>query len=102
MACATPLIATNGGGLPEIVENGVSGFLEQCGDAQALAARIVSLLDDPQLQITIGEQARARVEEVFRVARVLPKMIAVYESIAQPQRQRALRPEELPLPSQSR
>ena len=102
MACATPLIATNGGGLPELVEDGVSGFLEQSGDAEAFAARIVSLLDDPQLRARIGEQARARVEEVFSVARVLPKMIAVYESIAQPQRQRALRPEELPLPSQSR
>jgi glycosyltransferase involved in cell wall biosynthesis len=102
MACATPLIATNGGGLPEIVENGVSGFLEQSGDAEGFAARIVSLLDDPQLRAQIGERARARVEEVFSVARVLPKMIAVYESIAQPQRQRALRPEELPLPSQSR
>jgi glycosyltransferase involved in cell wall biosynthesis len=102
MACATPLVATNGGGIPEIVENGVSGFLLQSGDARGFAARIVSLLEDAALRASIGEGARARVAEAFSVERVLPKMIAVYESAAHPQRQHVLRADELPLPSQSR
>lgn len=99
MACGTPVVASNSGGIPEIVEHGVSGFLEQTGDAAAFATRIVSLLEDEEWRATIGDRARSRIEETFSVARVAPKMMAVYEGTIQRQKRHAVRPEEMALPS---
>jgi glycosyltransferase involved in cell wall biosynthesis len=100
MACATPVVATNGGGVPEIIEDGVSGFLASTADSEAFASRIVALLEDGQLRGAIGNQARARIEELFSIERVLPKMIAVYEGAVHPPKHPSLRGAELPLPSQ--
>lgn len=99
MACGTPVVASNDGGIPEIVEHGVSGFLEKTGNAEAFATRIVSLLEDQELRVTIGDLARARIEETFSVDRVAPKMIAVYEGAIQHQTHHAVRQEEMALPS---
>jgi len=84
MACATPVIACNSGGSPELIENGVNGFLIPVNDANALAARVGQLLSQPDLRKTLGENARRRIEETFSVEQVLPKMIAAYDyAIAQ-------------------
>ncbi len=80
MACGTPVIATGAGGVPEIIEDGVNGFMLQAGDAEALADRITALLENPQLRIVMGHNARRRIQERFSVERVLPKMIAAYEA----------------------
>lgn len=79
MACGTPVVATQCGGYPELIEDGVSGFLVPVGDSEALASRIGDLLAGPQLRNDIGRNARKRVEERFSVERVLPKMIAAYD-----------------------
>lgn len=79
MACGTPVIATQCGGFPELIENGVSGFLVPVDDSEALAWRIAALLAEPQLRDDIGRNARKRVEERFSVTRVLPAMVAAYE-----------------------
>jgi glycogen synthase len=79
MACGTPVVATSCGGFPELIENGVSGFLVPVDDPEALALRIGELLADPQLRQDIGKNARKRVEELFSVERVLPTMVAAYE-----------------------
>jgi glycosyltransferase involved in cell wall biosynthesis len=100
MACATPVVATNGGGVPEIIEDGVSGFLVSSSSAVTFAARIVALLEDEDLREAIGTQARARIAELFSVGRVLPKMIGVYEDALDRAKQRSVRCDELPLPSQ--
>lgn len=49
MASATPMVCTNVGGLPEIVEDGVTGFVVPPNDSAALAERVSRLLDDPAL-----------------------------------------------------
>jgi len=84
MACGTPVVATQCGGYPELIEDGISGFLVPVDDSEALAVRISELLAQPQLRNDIGRNARQRVEERFSVERVLPKMIAAYDhAIAQ-------------------
>ena len=84
MACGTPVVATQCGGYPELIEDGISGFLVPVDDSEALALRISELLAQPQLRNDIGRNARKRVEERFSVERVLPKMIAAYDhAIAQ-------------------
>ena len=79
MSCATPVVACNSGGSPELIENGVNGFLIPVNDSRALVARITELLQQPSLRKSMGENARRRIEESFSVERVLPKMIAAYD-----------------------
>lgn len=60
-----PVIAGNHGGAPEVVDDGVTGFLVEHGDETAIATRVVQLLEDPELRARMGRAARARVEELF-------------------------------------
>lgn len=79
MACATPVVACDSGGAPELIENGINGFLVPVDDFDALAARISELLTEPALRKTMGENARQRIEQSFSIEQVLPKMIAAYD-----------------------
>ena len=53
------------GGIPEVVEDGVNGFLVAPGDVTGLAARVAQLIADPALRIRFGEAGRAGVEQNF-------------------------------------
>jgi glycosyltransferase involved in cell wall biosynthesis len=68
MAAARPLVATRVGGLPDIVEDGVTGLLVPPGDAGALADAVKALLDDPARAEAMGAAGRARWEERFSLA----------------------------------
>ena len=63
MACGKPVVASNIGGLPSIVNEGAGGFLVPPGDPNALAARIRLLLLDKELRARMGAAARRRAEE---------------------------------------
>ncbi len=63
MSCGTPVVATTGGALPEVVgADGDTALLVEPGDSEALAAKIVWALDRPDLRESIGSAGRARVE----------------------------------------
>jgi glycosyltransferase involved in cell wall biosynthesis len=64
-ACRRPVVATRVGGIPEVVEDGVNGYLVEPGDVDALAARVATLIADPALRARMGEAGRARVERDF-------------------------------------
>lgn len=64
-ACRKPVVATRVGGIPEVVEDGVNGYLVEPGDVDALAARVAALIADPALRARMGEAGRARVEHDF-------------------------------------
>lgn len=81
MACGAAVVATRSGGFPELIEDGVSGFLVPVNDPEALAARIGALLGEPELRNEIGRNARKRVEELFSIGRVLPTMVAAYQNV---------------------
>ncbi|HET6811526.1 MAG TPA: glycosyltransferase family 4 protein [Acidimicrobiales bacterium] len=66
MACGTPLVATTGGALPEVVgRDGETGLLVPPGDPDALAGALVRALGDPDLRRRLGAAGRARVLERF-------------------------------------
>jgi glycosyltransferase involved in cell wall biosynthesis len=69
MACSLPVIATNVGGIPELVRNGVTGLLVPPGDPQSLGGAIQQLLDDPDAAFQMGLRGRARAEEHFTLQR---------------------------------
>jgi glycosyltransferase involved in cell wall biosynthesis len=70
LAAGTPVIATSVGGVPEIVQTGVTGILVAPGDARAFGAAMASLVEDQELRESLREGARAvsgryRVEPIF-------------------------------------
>jgi glycosyltransferase involved in cell wall biosynthesis len=66
MAAGKPVVATSVGGVPEMIENEVTGLLVPPGDSEALAAAIRRLLDNPALRAKLGAAARARVADRFK------------------------------------
>ncbi|MCB9089557.1 MAG: glycosyltransferase [Calditrichae bacterium] len=84
MAMRLPVIATPVGGIPEMVEEGISGLIVPPGDAAALADAIRKLIDDPQLSAELGRNARKRVEERFDINRNIASYIALFKAALDP------------------
>lgn len=78
MACGRPALATDVASLPEVVENGVSGFLVPPNDPAALRDRLLRLRDDPDLADRMGGAARRRVLDVFTWDKVVDRCLTVY------------------------
>jgi glycosyltransferase involved in cell wall biosynthesis len=82
MACSRPIVATRAGGIPELVDDGVNGFLAPPRDAHALADAIVRALQDPTLRSRMAAAGFARVRERFTVDRMVAETAAVYARVA--------------------
>jgi glycosyltransferase involved in cell wall biosynthesis len=79
MACATPVVATTGGALPEVAgRDGETALLVPPGDAQALAAAIGRALSDPDLRARLGAAGRARVEQRYTWRAAAARTVEVY------------------------
>jgi glycosyltransferase involved in cell wall biosynthesis len=81
MGCCAPVVATDAGGLPEVVEDGVTGFVVPKADAGALANAIDRLLSDPELRARMGRAGRTRACERFDWDRSASQFDAVYQQI---------------------
>lgn len=80
-ACGVPAVATAVGGIPELVEDGVTGLLTPPGDVQALTVALERLLQDPELAARMGATARRRVEERFSLARQVDHLLALWAGL---------------------
>jgi glycosyltransferase involved in cell wall biosynthesis len=83
MAFGVPVVAANVGGLPEIVEDGVTGILVPAKDPDAMAEAVIHLLRDPALRRRLGRAARERVLSDYRIERVVEQTLKVYERVLQ-------------------
>jgi glycosyltransferase involved in cell wall biosynthesis len=81
MAAGKPVVATNGGGVPEIVEDGRTGILVPMGDAQAMADAVCRIIADPARAKEMGIQGRRRVENYFTVEMTAFKVEAVFRTV---------------------
>jgi len=81
MACGVPAVATRGGGLPELVTDGVDGFLERVGDIQAQAARAIELLTGDSLYQSMSGAARRTAETRFCSSLTIPHYERYYEEV---------------------
>jgi len=81
MACGTPCVASNVGGIPDLVKNGINGFLVPPADPQALAEKISLLLRDSALRERMGRQARAYVVENFSWEANAAKMLELFRAV---------------------
>ena len=81
MASGTPVIASRVGGIPEVVEDGVTGYLVPPGDVETLRERIQALLDDRGLALRMGALARKRVLARWTWAQCAQRCLAVYREL---------------------
>jgi glycosyltransferase involved in cell wall biosynthesis len=81
MALRLPVVATDVGGSPELVREGVNGFIVPPGAPAALARRILDLLGSAQLRRRMGEKGRRIVEREFAVAQMRASYDALYEDL---------------------
>ena len=78
MAAGCPVIATDVGGNPELVEDEVTGYIVPVGDPVKLARSIVSLINEPRLAEDMGREGQRRVQEHFSMERMIKKYEELY------------------------
>jgi len=84
LAAGRPVVATRVGGVPDVVTDGVDGFLVEPGDIEALADRLERLALDPELRSAMGEAGRTRVLPRYAVSRLIDDIDRLYRSLLQP------------------
>ena len=78
MAMERPVVASRVGGIPELVKDGINGFLTTPGDAKGLAESIKKLLNDKKLAISMGKEGRKRVTDKFSAETMVKSINKVY------------------------
>lgn len=80
MACGTPVVASQVGGLAFLVQDGITGFTVPVDDPQALADRLTILIENDELKKQMGAQAVALAQD-FRWERITERIITLYENM---------------------
>jgi len=81
MASGVPVIASDIGGIPEVVEHGLTGYLAPVGDVERMAAYAVELLRDEERRCQFGSAAKARARSNFNYEDIVPEYEALYENL---------------------
>ena len=83
MSCGTVVVASDVGGLPNMLDDGRSGLLAGRHSPQAFAAAIETALSDERLRLELGRRARAKAVEQYDSSTVAPAMVSVYERVCE-------------------
>jgi N-acetyl-alpha-D-glucosaminyl L-malate synthase BshA len=81
MACEVVPIATRTGGVPEVIEHGVSGYLADVGDVDTMARYAIDLLNDENALRTMGKAARGVAQARFCSSKIVPQYEAFYRRV---------------------
>jgi glycosyltransferase involved in cell wall biosynthesis len=81
MACGTPCVAFNQGGMPDLVEHGRTGYLARPFESDDLAAGIGGVLEDDVARREMGQRSRRKVEEDFALDKVAQRYAALYREM---------------------
>jgi len=81
MSAEVPVVASNAGGLPEVVTHGVTGYLHDSGHIEGFVSSVLRLLTDEKLRRTMGRRARREARARFNVDDVVTRYIQVYDSL---------------------
>ncbi|MBW2310378.1 MAG: glycosyltransferase family 4 protein [Deltaproteobacteria bacterium] len=79
MSCGLPVVASNVGGLPEVVKDGHTGYLVPPKDSVALGNAISQLLENPKQMVKMGQMGRLRFEEIFSSSKMIKNLENLYE-----------------------
>ena len=80
-ACGKPVVVSDVGGLPEVVEDGVTGTVVPKMNAKAAAKAIEKLIDDEELRRSMGQKGRERVKKHYDWSRNVRQMIEIYQDV---------------------
>ena len=78
MASGRPVVATRVGGVADLIDDGITGFIVDVGDIGGAARRVCELLSDPERRARMGRAARAKADARFRLSRVAERYIEIY------------------------
>ena len=81
MACGVPVVASNVGGLPEVIEHGTTGYMFDIGDIDGMVEAGLRILGDDDLWRSLSDAGRALAEERFSAERVVPLYERYYEGV---------------------
>ncbi|PLT34894.1 N-acetyl-alpha-D-glucosaminyl L-malate synthase BshA [Bacillus sp. V5-8f] len=81
MACGVPCIGTNVGGIPEVIDDGKTGYVIDLGDTKTVAERAVGLLADPDLHSRFSEESVKRVKTKFRSDIITAQYESIYREL---------------------
>jgi glycosyltransferase involved in cell wall biosynthesis len=81
MASGLPVVASRVGGMPEVVEHGVTGYLAPVGDVEAMAEFSLKILSDCETRKRFGEAARERAVRLFDWHAVVPQYEEIYQRV---------------------
>jgi glycosyltransferase involved in cell wall biosynthesis len=84
MAYGLPVVSSNGGAGPEVVEDGASGLLRSPGDAPAWADAVKALLADGEAAARLGTAGRDTIVERFSADRMVEETLQAYRELARP------------------
>ena len=80
-ACEAPVVATRIGGIPEVVDDGDSGYLSNVGDVEKMSEDTLRLLGDNDLRRSFGQKGRELAVQRYSTEKIIPQYIAYYEKI---------------------
>ncbi len=89
MACEVPVLVTASGGIVEVVEHGVTGFLCEVGDTDAMARYGVEILNNPELARAMGKRGRTHAIDKFSPDRIVGEYEALYAGLIEKRRELA-------------
>lgn len=81
MAAGCPVVGTRVGGMPDLVTDGETGILVPPGDSEALAGRLLDVLNDRELARCLGEQSAGRVLERYGIQRLVADVERLYDAL---------------------
>lgn len=81
MACQVPVVATNVGGLPEVISHGETGFLGKLGDVDEMAGYVLEILKSPELKKKMGAAGRQCAIDRYEPSRIVPQYENYYQKI---------------------
>ncbi len=82
-ACELPVIATRIGGIPEVVNDGESGFLSDVGDIEKMSTDTLNLLNDEEMRRNFGQKGRELAVQRYSTNKIIPHYISFYEKVMQ-------------------
>ncbi len=84
-ACEVPVVASRVGGIPEVINDGETGFMSDVGDTEKMSDDVLKLLNDDELRQSFGARGRELAVSRYSSEKIIPQYIAFYENILQNQ-----------------
>ncbi|MEA5572772.1 glycosyltransferase [Calothrix sp. UHCC 0171] len=82
MSMGLAVIGTHHGGIPELVEDGVSGFLVPERDVDAIADKIIYLIENPEICLSMGKAGRSYVEKHYNMHKLNQELVNIYQQVS--------------------